>query len=258
MKYRLVVCDSLITKITKKDTLFGGVYTLDPYQNCEFGCLYCDSSFDSTIHVKSNAVELLEKEIQSLKKGTIIVGSVNDPYQEAEKKYRLTRDILKIIRKYDFPCHILTKSNLVLRDTDILTEIEDCKVTISLLSLNETISKLFEPLVPLPKERLQTVKTLSEMGIRTGVALIPVLQYIVDNEIEEIIQSASLHKAQYFMHKHLELKGDQKRCFLDIIAEHYPHFLSKYEDLYQDSTTPKEAYILELNEKIKVYSKKYF
>ena len=130
MNYKQIKVDSLINKIIKKDTLFGGKYTIDPYQNCEYGCKYCDSSFDETIYIKSNAVELLKSEITQIEKGIIIVGSVHDPYQKAEEYYKITRRLLKIIQNNNFSCHILTKSNLVLRDIDILSKISKCKVHI--------------------------------------------------------------------------------------------------------------------------------
>ncbi|MCK5458581.1 MAG: hypothetical protein KAI20_01710, partial [Thermoplasmatales archaeon] len=116
MEYKLINCDSLLKRITRKDTLFNGKYCIDPYQNCEFGCLYCDSSFEKTIYVKNNSVEILENELQTVEKGVIIIGSVHDPYQRAEQTYEITKKILKTIKKYQFPCHILTKSTLILRD----------------------------------------------------------------------------------------------------------------------------------------------
>ena len=83
MDYKLINCDSLLKKITRKDNLFNGKYCIDPYQNCEFGCLYCDSSYDKTIFVKENADDILNNELKKVKKGLIIIGSVHDPYQNA-------------------------------------------------------------------------------------------------------------------------------------------------------------------------------
>ena len=144
MLYKQIKIDFLLNKITNKDKLFAGNYTIDPYQNCEFGCLYCDSSFDKTIFIKTNAVEILKKELETVKKGTIIVGSVHDPYQRAEEELKITRDLLKTIKKHDFSCHVLTKSDLVIRDVDILSKIDNCMVTISTISLKDSISKIFE------------------------------------------------------------------------------------------------------------------
>ena len=81
MQYKSITCTSIINKIVKKDNLFIGDYSADPYQNCEFGCSYCDSSFDKTIYIKSNALQTFNQEIEKLSKGVIIIGSVHDPYQ---------------------------------------------------------------------------------------------------------------------------------------------------------------------------------
>ena len=100
MQYKQIQVDTVINKITNKDKLFKGDYTVDPYQNCEYGCRYCDSSFDKTIYIKNNALEIFEKEITQMQNGTIIIGSVHDPYQKTEEKHKLTRQILKIIKKH--------------------------------------------------------------------------------------------------------------------------------------------------------------
>ena len=256
MEYKQIHCDSLIKKITKKDTLFNGNYCIDPYQNCEFGCLYCDSSFDKTIYIKKNAAEILKNELQSLEKGVIIVGSVHDPYQKAEQTYEITKNILKIIKKYDFPCHILTKSTLVLRDINLISSMQ-CTVTISISSLDEHITNIFEKNVPSPKKRLQTVKTLTEKNVKTGIALIPLLPYIVESELESIVKTTNNWNAQYILHKHLELKGEQKQLFKEILQEHYPHLLLKYKNLYKDRFKPDETHTSKIDKKIHTYCKKY-
>jgi DNA repair photolyase len=256
MDYKLINCDTVIKKITKKDSLFCGNYCVDPYQNCEFGCHYCDSSSENTIYVKTNVVEILNKELKYIENGRIILGSVHDPYQDAEKKYKLTQAVLEILQQYNFPCHILTKSPLILRDIDILSEL-DCMVTISISSLNNRVVHTFEPKVPSPNERLQTVQTLRTHGITTGLALIPMLPYIVDGELEEIVKAAHSVNAQYLLHKHLELKGDQERLYKNLIEAHYPYLLPKYDALYENDFNPRKTYIQELNGILSGYCKKY-
>ena len=256
MEYKQIHCDSLLKKITKKDTLFNGTYCIDPYQNCEFGCLYCDSSFDKTIYIKKNAAEIFENELQTVEKGVIIVGSVHDPYQKAEQTYEITKNILKTIKKYDFPCHILTKSTLVLRDIDLISSMQ-CTVTLSISSLDEHITNIFEKNVPTPKERLQTVKMLTEKDIKAGIALIPLLPYIVESELEGIVKTSSNWNAQYILHKHLELKGEQKQLFNKEIRKHYPHLLSTYDNLYKDRFKPDATYTSEIDKKIHTYCRKY-
>ena len=257
MEYKHARYNSLLNKIINKDKLFTGDYTLDPYQNCEYGCIYCDSTLDETIYIKTNATQLLKKELEKNERGTIIVGSVSDPYQEAEKKYKTTRNLLKIIEQYDFPCHVLTKSNLVLKDIDVLSKIKNCTITISIISLDKSVSDIFEKKVPLPKERLQTVKKLSERGIKTGLAVIPILPFIVEEELENIVKSASKYKAHHVLHRHLELKGDQKNIFTRALEEFYPHLVKKYEKLYGNSYKPDQVYISKINDIVKRYCKNY-
>jgi DNA repair photolyase len=250
MVFKPIKVDSVLNKITSKDRLFLGNYTLDPYSNCEFGCVYCDSAFDKTIYVKMNAPEILEKELKGKNKGRIIVGSVHDPYQNAEKKYMLTRKLLEKISEYDSPCHILTKSDLVLRDIDVLKKIKDCFVTVSLVSINKDISNTFEKNAPEPTKRLKIVKKLNSENIKSGVALIPFLPYFSERNLEELLESLKKSNARYLLFKHLELKGDQKQYFLKMLSKNYPSFVERYNILYKDSYKPDESYIKDLSHRI--------
>ncbi len=250
MQYKEIKSESLIKKITTKDKLFNGKYTIDPYQNCEFGCSYCDSYLDKTIYVKINAAELLKKELKNLPKGIIIIGSVNDPYQNAEKKFCITKDILEIIKQNNFSCHILTKSDLILRDIYILSEIKNCFVTTSIISLNSSVLKIFEKNVISTKKRLRIIKKLSDNGVKTGLAIIPIIPFLVEDEFENIIKSAKKYKAQYIIYKSLELKGDQKNLFMNLIKNYKTELLDKYKNLYKDSYLPDKKYILQINKKL--------
>ena len=257
MNYKSISVDFLINRITTEDKLFGGNYTIDPYQNCEFGCTYCDSSLEKTVYIKKNAPEIFKKELKNTKKGTIIVGSVHEPYQQIEEREDITRKILEIIKKYKFPCHILTKSDLVLRDADIISEIEDPRVTISFCSLKNSVTKYFEKNVPSPEKRLKTIKKLNDLNIKTGMAIIPILPFIVDNELENIIKNAKKHNSSYILYKHLELKGDQKNCFLMKLKEFKPNLVSKYKNIYEQNYYPDKKYIDEFKVKIEKICKKY-
>jgi DNA repair photolyase len=257
MNYKYVKYSNILNKITNRDMLFVGNYTLDPYQNCEFRCRYCDSSFDDTILIKSNTLKLLEKEIKNIKKGTIIVGSVTDPYQKLEEKQKITRNILEIIKNNNFSVHILTKSDLVLRDIDILSEIYGCIVTISIISLKKNVLNIFEKNVPSSIERLNIVKQLTNSGIKSGIAVLPLLPFIVEDELEEIIKLAKENGAQYLLHKHLELKGDQKTIFLKNLKELDHNLLNKYNKLYYNSYMPNQDYIIKIKDIVTNYCKKW-
>jgi DNA repair photolyase len=258
MQYKQIRVSSLINKITKKDKLFGGQYTIDPYQNCEFGCRYCDSSLEKTIYVKKNAAEILEEELKHLPKGRIILGSVHDPYQKIEEKCEITQNLLNIIKNHGFPCHILTKSNVILRDIDIISRLEKPIVTVSMISLSKSISQIFEKNVPSPQDRLKIVNKLSEKNIKSGVAIIPLLPFIVEKEQESIIQRLKKQDVQYILYKHLELKGNQKKIFIDDLKKFYPSLVVKYEKLYKNSYKPKKKYIFKINSKFNELCNRYY
>jgi DNA repair photolyase len=250
MKYQEINASSIIKEITFKDNLFNGNYTIDPYQNCEIGCTYCDSSYDDKICVKINANEILKNEIKKITPGRIIIGSVNDPYQPAEEKYEITKELINTIKKENMKIHILTKSNTILRDLELLKTIKDVIVTFTLISLDKKISKIFEPNATTPINRLKTMKKLSENGIKSGIALIPIIPYINDNNFSKLISVAKIYNAEYFLYKHLELKGDQKLIVFNLIKKHFPDFLPKYEKIYKDSYKPNEKYLKEISKRL--------
>jgi len=257
MQYKRIKVDSLLKKITNKDTLFAGDYIIDPYQNCEFGCLYCDSSFDKTIFIKTNAPEILREELKKHDKGMIIIGSVHDAYQKIEKNCMITRNLLEIIYESGFSCHILTKSDLALRDIDVLSNIKNCIVTMSISSVNESVFNIFEQDVPPSTIRLNVLKELRKIGIKSGLALIPIFPIITEVELDEIFSIAKASRADYFLYKHLELKGNQKNIFFEILNKYYPYLLKKYEKLYENSYMPNNKYLSMLDNKLDDLYKKY-
>jgi len=250
MKYKIVNYKKIINKITNKDKLFIGDYIIDPYQNCEFGCKYCDSSYEDIVYIKNNFINRVKEEIINLSKGTIIIGSVVDPYQNIEKNYEYTRNLLKIIKENNFNLHILTKSDLILRDIDILSKINDVSVTFSIISLNQKLSDFFETKVPSSLNRLKIVEKLSKKGINSGLAIIPILPYLIEKEIVDIIDSAVKYKSNYLLFKHLELKGYQKEIFYNHLKLFDSNLPNKYMDLFGSNFIPNSEYIDYINDLI--------
>jgi DNA repair photolyase len=248
---------TLLTTITASDHLFGGRYTLDPYQNCSFGCHYCDSNQDTTVYMKINAPQILKQELHKVAKGTIIAGSVHDPYQPAEQSAQITRCLLSLIRDNGFPVHILTKSPLVLRDIDILTAIPSCRVTLSITCLSENLREIVEPKVPSAEKRLQTIQKLHQAGISTGLAVIPLLPYLVEPELESIVGVAHHYQADYLISRPLELKGEQYIRYLRMLHRHFPQLVTASERLYQDSYIPDKTYTAQLTSKLEAYCSQY-
>jgi DNA repair photolyase len=241
---------TLLKMITKKDTLFHGKYTVDPYQNCSFGCIYCDSISDDTIFVKLNASTVLNKEIQTNTPGRIIIGSVHDPYQLAEEKYHITCDILSVLKDTDFSVHILTKSTAILNDISLIKKLNNPIVTFTILGLDEKIWKTFEPNTPSPHKRLETMQILAEHNIKTGIALIPTFPHLTNQYLTDLIHNAKQHHADYLIHKPLFLQGDQKHLFLTKLKKIYPSLYQTYLNMYHESPTPPKDLTLELSHTI--------
>jgi len=193
------------------------------------------------VYVKTNAADILDRELSSVKKGVVIIGSVHDPYQPAEKTYTITHQILQVIKNHGFPCHILTKSPLVLRDIELLASLKSY-VTVSLVTLQQPLARLFERHAPSPKDRLRTIERLSKEKIRTGAAIIPIIPYVNDSELGEIVKAVHQAKGSYVLHQYLELKGDQKQCFTNLLSQDYPSLISKYQVLYKDDIRPLQSY----------------
>lgn len=252
MNYKCIQQNNLLKTITRDDQLFHGNYTIDPYQHCEFGCRYCDSTFDNTIYITGNASELLKNELSSFKKGRVILGSVHDPYQPIEKTYEITRSLLEILQQHQIPTHILTKSTLILRDQDIFRKMNDLWITFSILSIDTHIWHLFEGNSPAPIKRLETMHKLSYY-VKTGVAMIPILPFVTDtnNHIETLIKTAKQYHANYLVHSYLDLKGDQKTKYFTFLKQNFPDLYQNYESLYADRIRPHEQYIIPVNEIIK-------
>ena len=164
------------------------------YRGCTHGCIYCDTRSDcyqlkndfEDIEVKRNAAQILEAQLQRKRKQQMISsGAMCDPYIPLEKELRVTRQCLEIIARYGFGLAILTKSNLILRDMDILCRINEqakCVVQMTLTTYNEDLCRQLEPSVATTQERFEALLAMHEAGIPTVVWLGPILPYINDNE----------------------------------------------------------------------------
>ena len=161
-------------------------YALNPYVGCSHGCRYCYAAFmrrftghrepwGRFVDVKVNAPELLAREIGRKQRGRVWVSGVCDPYQAAEKKYRLTRRCLEVLLQHRWPVTVQTKSSLVLRDIDVLKRFDDIEVGFSVTTADEKIRKLFEPGASSITERIRALDALHAAGIRTYAMIAPIL-----------------------------------------------------------------------------------
>lgn len=237
---------SILSKIKHApDSWFGITYNMNLYRGCQHQCIYCDSRSEcyqiddfSKIQVKENALELLEKEIKRKKeKGTIGTGSMNDPYMPVEKSQELTRNALKIIKKYRYPVHVLTKSNLVLRDVDLLKEIGKVygAVSFTITTTNNKLSKILEPGANTSTERFNAISELNKAGIYTGVLLMPVLPYITDalENIQTMVEMSKKAGAKYIIGwMGMTLRDRQRDYYYQKLETHFPELRKKYEARY--------------------------
>ena len=173
-------------------------YAINPYLGCEHGCVYCYARFmsrmghvgerwGSFVDVKVNALERLRLEAPRRRKGIVLLSSVTDPYQPLERRFELTRGSLRILLEHKFPISILTKSDLVLRDIDLLQRFDSCEVGLTITSKDDSVRRFFEPGASPVEARLAALRKLSDSGIATYVFLGPMLPYLSDEGLEILL-----------------------------------------------------------------------
>ncbi len=218
------------------------------YRGCSHGCIYCDSRsvcyqfthpFED-IEVKENALELLENALISKRKKCMIgTGSMTDPYIPLEEDLQMVRKALALIYKYGFGATLITKSNRVLRDIDLLKKINDntkAVVQMTLTTYDESLCKIIEPNVCSTRERFETLKTLRDEGIPTVVWLSPLLPFINDTEenlrgILDYCIEAGVRGVIYFG-AGLTLREGNREYFYDALDKHFPKLKEKYIRTY--------------------------
>lgn len=261
---------TILTRYPKADDWFHIKYAMNLYRGCQHQCIYCDSRSECyrienflDVLVKVNAIELLKKEILSLReKNTIGTGSMNDPYMPLEKEYMMTRQALQVIADTKFPVHVITKSNLVTRDIDILSDISDTFATVSVTvtTTDNRLASIIEPGAPSPKERLLAVKKLREAGIHAGITLMPVLPYITDSSdnIKKIFELACANGAEYILAAPgVTLRDRQRDYFFNRLSEQLPEVLAKYKKNYHGTYGFDSPYAKNINELLNDLGNKY-
>lgn len=234
---------TLLASITHPDPWFGMKYNLNLYRGCQHQCIYCDSrsecyqieNFDGEILVKVNALELLPKELRSKRtKGVVGFGSMNDPYMPIEAEYNLTGRALALIAEMGFGAHITTKSDLILRDLPILERINrvHASACLTITTADDALSRILEPGAPPSSARYEAVRRLRERGIHAGLAMMPILPFIEDNEenIVAIVRKAKEANAEFILPGLGMTMRDRQRAYyyakLDI---HFPGLREQYE-----------------------------
>lgn len=243
---RYIEAKSILSKLKENDTFFGISYNMNLYRGCQHGCIYCDTRSEcygihdiSKISVKKNALELLEKELSVRRrvKGTIGTGSMNDPYMPLEAKLQLTRRALQIISDKKYPVHIITKSNLVERDVDIIRNISQTYAVISftITTDDDILSGKIEPFASLSSQRFKAMEVIATNGIYTGITLMPLLPYINDTKenIENILWRAKDAGASYVLPMFgVTLRKGSRDYFYRQLEKNFPGLKEKYHSRF--------------------------
>jgi DNA repair photolyase len=220
------------------------VYCINPYIGCQHACSYCyanpltrrfskhSEQWGEFVDVKVNAPEVLGKEIKKKSKGQIFVSSLTDAYQPLEGKYHLTRKLLEIALENQFPVCIQTKSSLVTRDIDLLKKFNEAEVGFTIVTLDDSVRKNFEPNSSPIKERLEALKLLNENGVRTYIFVGPVLPYLTDKSIDELVRMASELKVDYLWVDKLNLKPGVWENLQKILQKSYPELLPAWKEVF--------------------------
>lgn len=278
---------TILNKSKKRDKWFLDDYTLNPYSGCSFNCLFCyirgskyGEHMEQKLSVKTNAPELLERQLfNKVKKnqyGIIVLSSATDPYLHFEKEYGLTRELLKIILKYRFPVHIITRSNLIERDFDLLKQIDQtailpqdlklkngCLITYSFSTIDDKVASVFEPGATSPSDRLITLKNTRQEGFFSGVSMMPLLPYISDTteSLKLMFEAFKTAEVKYVFPATLTLFGsgraDSKTLMFRAVEKHYPHLLPKYQKLFAEREGIPAYYQTAFYKKMKEMSAEY-
>lgn len=256
---------------------------IDPYRGCEYGCLYCyglkeeivdDGEGLSPFHVgiKTSCAFSLSEELVSRhspnlpskeKSFSIGIGFESEPYQSAEQQYQLMGRALEIFKENSCPVQILTKSELVLRDKKILSELSQqgfAIVSVSLFTLNKKLSKLFEPRIISPQKRLDLIRKLRNENIICGAILMPIFPYLSDSEeeLEEMFSALQAYGTLYCVPGVLSLSHPavKKRIF-KVLGEKFPRSLDQYQALYDQLGHPALNYCQRIGKILQSCSEKY-
>lgn len=243
---------TIVSQAKNNDNWFGINYNMNIYQGCCHGCIYCDSrsncyqiiDFDR-VRAKENSTEIIKNELRSKRnKGVVGTGAMSDPYNPFERKLMLTRKALEEIDSNRFGVAIATKSDLVVRDIDILKRIQSHSPTLikmTITTYDDNLCKKIEPSVCESSRRFEAIKKLSDNGIYVGVLLMPILPFINDSEenIKNIIKKAYESNAKFVFSYGLgvTLRQNQRQYYFDQLNKLFPgnNLPQRYINTYKES-----------------------
>jgi len=247
-------------------------WDLNVYRGCEHGCHYCYAlyshsylkekersgcaepeferkgcfssvdekcAFFNKIYVKTNIIEALEKQLgaRSWKREVINIGGVCDSYQPAEANYGLMRKVLELMIEYKNPITISTKSDLILRDYDLLSELAELtsvNVAVTVTTMDKKLSSLLEPFASSPEKRFSVLKAFKDTAAITGLHMMPILPFLTDGpqNLEQVLSLAAECEVNYALSDVLYLRGETRKHFLNFLKLNFPELINPYRKLY--------------------------
>jgi len=275
VEYFTLPVRSLLNRCTVERMPFS--WTINPYRGCEFACKYCYArythefmemrdgiEFEQKIFIKQKAADLLRQELRRVKScEEIAIGTATDPYQPAERRFEVTRAILEEFSRHkSFDIGIVTKSNLVLRDTDVLREISKHNklfVNLTITTLNADLARILEPRAPRPDLRLEAMTKLNQAGVDAGVICAPVLPGITDSprDLEALVRAAAEAGAKYIFANSLFLKPCSAAVFMPFLEQEFPHLVASYRKRYDHRAFLPNSYRKRLSQLMARLRQKY-
>jgi DNA repair photolyase len=251
-------------------------WTINPYRGCEFGCKYCyardthefmeqsPTVFEDRIYAKAGAANFLTRDLRKAsREESIAIGTATDPYQPAERRFRRTREMLQVLaRGNGRGVSITTKSDLVMRDIDILQQLKlhnSITINMTVTTLDAKLARIMEPRAPRPDLRINAVAALAQAGIPVGVFASPVLPLINDSEraLSAVAKAAKDAGAGYFAARVLYLKDASREVFFDFLSSNFPHLEKRYHERYDASVYLKGSYPESIRARVYSIREKY-
>jgi DNA repair photolyase len=276
VEYFTLESRSLLNRVVSKRAL-PFTWAINPYRGCEFACKYCYArythefmelrdglEFERKIFVKQHAAGLLRQELKKVKPGEqIAIGTATDPYQPAERRFEVTRAILEELARHSgLEIGIVTKSNLITRDVEILRRVGENNqlfVNLTVTTIDVELARKLEPRAPRPDLRLETVRQLNLAGVDAGVICAPVLPEITDapRDLEALVSAASEAGAKYIYANPLFLKPCSAAVFLPFLEEHFPALVGLYRQRFESQAFLPKGYGQRLSELMTRLRQKY-
>ena len=252
-------------------------WTINPYRGCEFACKYCYArythefmemrdgiDFERKIYVKQQTAWLLRQELKKVKPAEqIAIGTATDPYQPAERRFEISRGILQeLTLHHGLELGIVTKSDLVVRDIDLLQEVarhNSLYINLTITTLNSKLARILEPRAPRPDLRLKALTELIRAGLNAGVICAPVLPGITDppSALDKLVRATKEAGGRYIYANPLFLKPCSANIFLPFLEGEFPHLVGDYRKRYADRAFISKAYAKRLSELMSALRKKH-